>query len=242
MRVRRLATAAFAAVFAVAGVAACSEDEGADNTKTEAKALADQAVAAMKKVQYIKGEAKGKDEEGKDVALSMCADMTGKTFSAKGTMAGHAVEMIEIGDDKYMKGDGKFWASVTGGGEDPEAAATFDKVLGGKYVLTKADPGDEDGVTFFEGGTDGVTKGEVTTFQGKKAVPLVKTKSGDKTTYYVAAKGDPVVLGQLEENKDGSRNEVTYSKSSKCEAQAPAKDQVMTDDDVEAALEAEKAA
>jgi hypothetical protein len=238
VRVRRLSTAAVAAVFAVAGLAACSDDEGADNTKTEAKALADQAVAEMKKMNLVKAVGKGKDDEGKDMVMDMCADLTAKALAAKGTMGGYAVEMIQVGEDRYMKADAKYWATFMGDAEDPAVVAKFEKVLGGKFVQTKDEAGDNP-VDFFEGDTNGVTKGEVTEFQGKKVVPLTKTVGDDKSTYYVAAKGAPVIVGQLEEGKDGSRDETSYSKADKCEAKAPAKDQTILSDDIDAALEAD---
>ena len=84
MRARRIATAVFATVFAVAGLAACSDDEGADNTKTEPKALADQAIAAMDKLEFVQGDGTGTDEDGKAVNASLCADM--KTKAVKGKL------------------------------------------------------------------------------------------------------------------------------------------------------------
>ncbi|MCF2529879.1 hypothetical protein [Yinghuangia soli] len=238
MRVRPFAIAASATALVVAGLAGCSEGKVADNTKLDAKVLADKAVAEMNKMRYVDAAAKGKTAEGVETTSALCADLSAKSLAGKGTFAGEAVEMVQVDDRTYSKGNGKMWAAAAGSADDVAATAAFEKALAGKFVQGKADP--DAMVEFFYGDTNGVTKGDVMTFAGQQAVPLTKTSSsGGKTTYYIAAKGAPVILGDVEDDKDGARDETTYTKAAaKCEVKEPAKDQVIPEDEVEAALEA----
>ncbi|MGW0662834.1 hypothetical protein [Streptodolium elevatio] len=219
-------------VLALVGLTACGDDEEQDNTKTEAKALADQAVAAMDKIEFLSNKGSGTDENGNPIGIDACAVM--KTKDVKGTLklGDESAEMLEVGRVRYIKATPLGWAQFAGRPGDARVADLFEQASEGKFVKSEPEPGDAATVDFFDGKTDNVTKGAVTTFQGKDVVPLVQERDEDgdkvKKTYYIAAKGEPVIVGQVEETVGGKeREETVFTKTDKCEVSAPPADQVI---------------
>ncbi|UGQ14397.1 hypothetical protein LO772_12880 [Yinghuangia sp. ASG 101] len=228
MRIRRIAVAASGAVLAALTLGACGDDEEKDNTKTEASKLADEAVAAMNKLEFVNNNGTSTDEDGKTATIKACAVM--KTKAVKGTQEadGEKAEVISIEGFQYVKASAKYWAEVSG---RPSRESLYRQVIGDKW-FKMADDGDDD-LEFFGGATGGVTKGEVTDFHGKQAVPLSMTKDGAKKTYFVAAKGEPLIIGQIEEGPEPKeRTETELSKADKCDVAAPPADQTITEDEV----------
>ncbi|MEU8137883.1 hypothetical protein [Streptodolium elevatio] len=237
MRVRRIAAVASATVLAAVALSACgSDDGGADNTKTEAKALADKAVEFAKKSGSMEAVGKG-TEDGKAFEVKSCVNVTpeGKSESVKGSLTrdGRTAEVLTTGGKDYFKASAEFYILQAGQETTDFDMAALSAALDGKWMVSDEEEPD-DSADFFEGNTDGVTKGEVTEFNGKKAVPLTKKdKDGKEKTVYVAAKGDPVVLGVLEV-EDGTRTETTISGVGKpCDVKAPAQEQTLTEDEVD---------
>lgn len=231
MRARRIAAVASAVLLATAALSACgSDDEAKDNTKTEAKALADEAVEYAKKQgsmeASIKGTEDGQEQEGKS-----CVNISpeGKTESVKGSLTreGHTADVITVGGKQYVTGPAELF--IKQAGEDPADydVAKADAALDGRWMVTEDDEPDDSG-DFFDGKTDGITKGEVTEFNGKKVVPLTKKEKDSEKTVYVAAKGDPVVVGVLEVEKDSRTETTVTSMGGKCDAVAPAEDRTLT--------------
>lgn len=230
MGIRRIAVATSTAVLAALALGACgSDDEEKDNTKTEAQALADQAVAAMNKIEFLDNNGTGTNADGKAATIKACG--VTKTKAVKGTMVvdGETAEVITIDGFQYVKASAKYWAEASG---RPSREALYRQVIGDKWFKVKDDEGDGD-LEFFNGSTSGVTKGEVTDFHGKQAIPLSITKDDTKKTYFVAAKGEPLIIGQIEEGPDPKeRTESEISKADKCDAAAPPADQTITEDEV----------
>lgn len=218
-----MAAAASVTVLALSALTACGDSDEKDNSKTDAKALADQATEAMKAKSSIKVVGTGTDEDGKTMSMDACADI--KTKSVKGTMTidNRKVEVLQTGGSMYMKGDAVFWAAQSGNENNPAALDAVTKAGSDKWVKSEADK-DDDFADFFDGKTDGLTKGEVTTFNGKKAIPLSRSEDGTKKTYFIAAKGTPLIIGSVEESENGGkeREESKFSASSdKCDPKAP---------------------
>ncbi|MDI2131026.1 hypothetical protein [Yinghuangia seranimata] len=233
---RRIA-APSAAILAVALLAACTGGEAKDNTKTDAKTLADQAVATMKAEEFLKLSGKSVEEDGTAVNLQGCVAEKIQGGHATGSGGGGKVEMIQLGKDQYIKADGGYWANASGQGNKPEVVAAFDKALNGRFVTSTDDNGFQD---FFDGGTDGVVKGAPTEYAGQKVIPLVKEEDKKKTTLYVMSRGKPFIVAKVEEHSDSKkRQETTYQRTEdKCDVVAPPKDKTMTEDEFEKALSA----
>ncbi|GAA4949855.1 hypothetical protein GCM10023205_08000 [Yinghuangia aomiensis] len=224
MRIRRLAAAASVTVLAFSALTACGGSDEKDNSKTDAKALADQATEAMKAKNSVKVVGTGTDEDGKSMSMDACADIKTKAVKGTMTMDGRKVEILQTDGSMYMKADAVFWAAQSGNENNPAALDAVTKAGGDKWIKNEADK-DDDFADFFDGKTDGLAKGEVTTFNGKKAIPLSRSEDGTKKTYFIAAKGTPLILGSVEEKEDGSkeREESKFSTSSdKCDPKAPA--------------------
>lgn len=232
MRTRRIAAAASAAVLALAALTACGGDEEKDNTKTEPKALADQAVAAMDKLGFVSNKGNGTDENGGQIGIDACAVMKTKDLKGNLKLGTETAEVLEVGGFQYIKATPMAWAQLAGQPGDSDVAALFEQASEGKWVKNEPDPKEGPTVQFFDGKTDDLTKGEVMTFQGKEVIPLISERDDDgdkvKKTYYVAAKGEPVIVGQLEETEGSKeREETVYAKTDKCQVAAPPADQVI---------------
>ncbi|WTW97189.1 hypothetical protein OG216_29235 [Streptomycetaceae bacterium NBC_01309] len=240
MRARRIAAVASATLLAAVALSACgSDDGGADNTKTDAKALADQVVEHAKKKGSMEALGKGVDEDGKPYEVKSCVNIgaNGKSESVKGSMTidGVTAEVLFTGGKQYTKAGADFFQMQMGEDGAKLDVAAFNKSLGGKWLVDEDEPDDE--ADFFDGNTDGLTKGEVMEFNGKKVVPLVKKENDTEKTVYIAAKGDPVVVGMVEvEGKERTETTVT-GVGTKCDVQAPPQDQTLTQDEFETAYD-----
>ncbi|MCF2529877.1 hypothetical protein [Yinghuangia soli] len=244
MHVRRIALSVSAAFLAVAALGACSDDKGedkTDNTKTDAKTLADQSIAEMDKLEFVQADGTGTADDGKPASASMCAVMKTKAVSGSVTIDGHKLDVIAIDGAQYMRGAGEAWAYLLGKPDDARIVAAAGKVAGDKYIKSPAEDKDDQIVDFFDGKTDTVTKGEVTDFKGQKVVPLSQTGTdGEKKTYYVAAEGKPLIVGKKEEAAEGpERQETVFTKAGSCVVKAPGTDQVIDADTFDTELKAE---
>ncbi|NUU21221.1 MAG: hypothetical protein HOV68_06860 [Streptomycetaceae bacterium] len=235
---RRVAAFTTAAVLAVTGLAACGGDDEKDNTKTDAKALADQALAAMKKLSSINAEGTGADDEGNPTAISVCASPSADALKGTVTQHGEKVDVVAVGGSQSMKGSPQAWVKLDGSEDNPRALPAFKTVLGDngeKYVQFKSDD-QERLIDFFDGDTSGYTKGETVDFHGDKAIPLTKESDKDgekvKKTYYIAAKGTPYMLGSKEESVSSKEKEEAVFKrtSDKCDVTAPPADKFIDED------------
>lgn len=210
---------------------ATDSTSGGDNTNTDGPELAKQSIAAMNKLEFIENSGTSVDKNGKSSTVKACAVMqtkavVGTTRQSNGTQ----VQVIMVGGVQYTKTSAQGWAELTG---NPSRASAYQQVIGDKWVTSDSEATDD--VNFFDGETDGVTKGAVTDFQGKKAIPLVKTKAnGAKKTYYVAAQGDPLILGQTEEGPEPKKRTATViTEADKCDATVPASSQTITATEVD---------
>jgi len=225
MRIPRMAIAVSATALAFAGLTACGDDkEEKSNVGTEAKALADEAMSLLAGVdfQMVGG---GTDEDKTPTEMDLCIR---KGVDVKGTMKmdGSPVEMIQVGNDRYMKADAAFWSKLTGGEDGPNPE--MGKLMAGKYMKTTAEDDDDKVSDFFDGSTDGVTKGEPVDIEGKSLIPLSKKqKDGkDTTTVYVPEKGKPYPA--LVKIEGGTNMSMKLSRDkAKCEPAAPPADQVV---------------
>jgi hypothetical protein len=231
VRTTRMAVIVSAAVIGLTGLTACGGDDEKSNAKTEAKALADETVALLKKVDDFRMVGGG-ESDGSKMEMDICV-RKGMDFKGTMKMDGSPVEVIKIGQDLYMKADAAFWAKSMGGEGGPgEGMDAMSKLMAGKYMKTPAD-GDGDGFDdpsdFFDGSSDGVVKGEPVKIDGKKLIPLSKKdKDGATTTVFVPEKGKPYPV-LIKQDQDKTEIKLSRGKN-KCEPAVPPADQIVDAD------------
>jgi hypothetical protein len=134
---------------------------------------------------------------------------------------GQEFDIVVAAPNVYVKGTAAAWATVSG---NPAAGA----VLGGRWVQSTTDDKDFSGLASLAdlsglsqsmltvSGT--LTKGPVTDFQGRKAIPL-HDDGAEPGTLYVAATGTPYPLGLV--RTTGEPGQVVFSHYGKAKIPAP---------------------
>jgi hypothetical protein len=114
--------------------------------------------------------------------------------------------LIDIGTQSYLKGSRAFWLSAIGGTTAAQKAnaATVASELESKWVLLSGAQGKPIIAAFASftepgklaqaliHGNGALTKGAVTNYRGRKAIPVESSKSA---TIYIADQGPPLPLG-----------------------------------------------
>ncbi|WP_250031053.1 hypothetical protein [Paractinoplanes maris] len=159
----------------------------------EAQQILDKAKAALKKAGsfHMKGDiVTDGDKMGLDFKTDN-GDIKGKL-----SMGGPSVELLEVGQKRFIKPDEAFWAMTSGGKKQGAAAA---ELVGDRWVIIKAgdkDMGDMFGFSDIDKmlSADGkVTKGSVKDVDGKPAIGLIDN-SEDGGTLWIATTGEPYPL------------------------------------------------
>ncbi|HSA50527.1 MAG TPA: hypothetical protein VLH10_10500 [Yinghuangia sp.] len=221
-------------------VAACGEDSD-DNTDAKPKELAEEANDITREQRTVMVSGQGTDAQGTPQQMTACMAISpdGNTSSLRATMTvdGLDAEVVETGGKSYLKAPAEFWARQAGR-TDPASITALASVVDGKFVVSESDGGQES-VGFFDGNHDALVKGPSTDFNGTKAIPLSWTDAdGVRNTVFVAAKGEPAVVGQVEE-KGQERIETTVTGAGgPCDTTAPPQEQVITQRQVQESLRA----
>ncbi|WP_406300684.1 hypothetical protein OG948_49080 (plasmid) [Embleya sp. NBC_00888] len=230
----RTAVVSAVVALAVAGLAACDGGSEKSNADKDAKALADDALARLRKADDVKMVGGG-DNRGKKQDVDVCL----RNADLQGTMKvdGSPVDIVLVGTFVYMKAEPDFWAKALA--EQGPQAVLMSKLFAGRYVKTPAEGEDgRDGSVggmsdFFQGSAEGVVKGEVVTVDGRKLVPLSKKNAkGNTVTLHVPEKGEPfptlvTVSGSVTMKLNLTRG------AQKCAPTAPPADQVIDPDALE---------
>ncbi|GGV54584.1 hypothetical protein [Streptomyces spectabilis] len=225
----RAATGVCAAAALALLVPACSSDDDDGDKKDKTSDLSAQEISDKAKQElldatsvHIKLEEKGTDAEkddpaSMDLTLDRDGNCTGKlTFAAGGGSA----DLVKRGDKVWMKPDSAFWKNQVPGGDGAAAAELFksryvhgstsDPLLKGlsevcdlKKLQKSVDEDSDDD-------TDKLKKGEVTTVDGTKVIPLTSTEDGKEKTLYVASEGKPYLIRATEKG-DGEDKTTTLS-------------------------------
>ncbi|MFF5899114.1 hypothetical protein ACFY8O_24780 [Streptomyces argenteolus] len=194
---RAAACAAFVVLAVTSGTAVRADD---DIESLPAEQIADRSRDALLDVRSLHLRAQGDLGENRS---AMTVDLT---LDRNGNCVGDVdlgrdqgkVEIIKRGDGVWLKPDADFWKNQV-----PVGGSAFDAVLAGRYM--KGDASDSrlrpvveacDLDTFRElvsdnaatGGT--FTKGEVTTVDGVRAVPVTRTLHDRRLTAYVDTGGE----------------------------------------------------
>jgi hypothetical protein len=138
------------------------------------------------------------------------------------------VGLIDIGTQSYLKGSRSFWLSAIGGttASQKASAAKVASELESKWVLLSGSEGKPIIAAFASftepgklaqaliHGNGVLTKGSVTKYHGREAIPVESSKS---TTIYVAEQGPPLPLGL-----SGDGGSITFSYPNNLRIIAPA--------------------
>ncbi|MGW7271362.1 hypothetical protein ACWGH5_12640 [Streptomyces sp. NPDC054864] len=215
---RKLLAAAVACAAAFVGITGCSSEEKDPFDGMSADKIAKKASDASKDAGSFRVSGEGKqDAETVEVDFSVA-----KSGDCKGKVGGGAAgtaELLVSGDTQYMKGDEAYWKKAMGG--SGKAAALKDKWV-------KTPNGETGGVCdpdamFQSKDLKDMKREKDSEVDGEKAAVLTKSKSGKKTTFYVAAEGKPYFLKVVTSGKEdpGTMNFSDYGKPVAVKAPAP---------------------
>lgn len=195
----RAAACAAVAVLAVTGGTAAQADD--DIESLPAEQIADRSRDALLDVRSVHLRARGDLGENRppmtvDLSLDRNGNCAGDVDLGKDK---GAVEIVKRGDSVWLKPDADFWENQV-----PVGGPAFESVLAGRYMKGSAsdsrlrpvvDACDLD--TFRDLVSDNAdnaagtfTKGEVTTVDGVRTVPVTRTLHGQELTAYVDTGGE----------------------------------------------------
>ncbi|MEV0111810.1 hypothetical protein AB0H77_00950 [Streptomyces sp. NPDC050844] len=217
---RKLLAAAVACAAAIVGLTGClGGDEEKDPFEgMSADKIAKKASDASKDAGSFRVAGEGK-QEGKPLKVDFSVAKSG---DCKGKMDGGTdgtAEFLVSGDTQYMKGDAAYWKSAMGGGGQ---TSRFED----KWVKSPNAKGagvcDPDSM-FQSKDLKKLKRGDDAEVDGTKAAVLTKSKSGKKSTFYVAMEGKPYFLKVVTSSKEdpGTMNFSDYGKSVAIKAPAP---------------------
>lgn len=145
---------------------------------------------------------------GLDVQSMEKGALVRSTLTSTSTINGFVgtLGLIDIGTQSYLKGSRSFWLSAIGGttAKQKASAAKVASELESKWVLLSGSEGKPIIAAFASftepgklaqaliHGNGVLTKGAVTKYRGREAIPVKSSKSG---TIYIAEQGLPLPLG-----------------------------------------------
>lgn len=202
MSVSRTSAVSVLCAMTVMGIAGCSDDGSSDQPfkGQSADQVAAKAVTATRDATSLRMAGKV-SAQGKPLTVDFHAD-TQKNCKGRLAMENGAAEVIHTGQTTYLKGDEKFWAGAAQGSASGGKQA---QALSGRWVKVPVGDSRTTGLCDKQGfladldsdksERKGMTKGDVTTVDGRKAITLRKKKgSGETITMYVATEGKPYIL------------------------------------------------
>ncbi|QIS75296.1 hypothetical protein HB370_39525 [Streptomyces sp. DSM 40868] len=218
MSVSRTLAASVVCAMTAVGVAGCS-DGGSSDKPFEGKSadrVAAEAVTATRNATSLRMAGK-LSAQGQPLTVDFRVD-TQKNCKGRMAMDSGSADVIHTGQTTYIKGDEKFWA---GAARDSAGGGKQARALSGRWVKVPVGDSRTTGMCDKQGfladldsdksERKGMTKGDVTTVDGRKAIPLRKKKgSGETITMYVATEGKPYIL-KLDQSGGRSPGTVVFS-------------------------------
>ncbi|WP_258055864.1 hypothetical protein [Streptomyces sp. Ru62] len=223
---RTLAASVICATAAM-GAAGCS-DEGSSDQPFEGQSadqVAAKAVTATRNAASLRMAGKV-SAEGQPLTVDFHVD-TQKNCKGRMSMERGSADVIHAGQATYIKGDEEFWGNAAKGsaGRQKEVRA-----LSGRWVKVPVGDARTTGLCDKQGfladmdsdksERKGMTKGDVTTVNGRKAIALKKKKGGESITMYVATEGKPYIL-KLDQSGGENPGTVVFSDYEKPVKAAP---------------------
>ncbi|AWT47203.1 MULTISPECIES: hypothetical protein [Streptomyces] len=197
----RALTASLVCAGVAVGIAGCSEQDSSDRPfqGQSADQVAAKAVTATRDATSLRMAGKV-SVNGQPLTVDFHVD-TQKNCKGRMTADQGSAEVIHAGQATYVKGDKGFWAgaSQNSGSQEKQAQA-----LSGRWVKVPVGDAHTTGLCDKQGfladmdsdksERKGMTKGDVTTVNGRKAMALQKKKGGETITMFVATEGKPYIL------------------------------------------------
>jgi hypothetical protein len=214
----------------------CGGEKDADEAfgGKSADAIAADAVKATRDAKSLRIAGNGRQQGGNEIGLDFHVDDQDR---CKGTMTGQdaKADVLQIGQDVYVRGDEKFWQNTLKGSPGTDGAV---EKLRGKWV--KSEPGQSgtegmcDKQAFLatldsdKSERKGMKKGEAAEVDGQPALALEKKQpGGEKITMYVATEGEPYILKAVTEGGEAPGEVVLSDYNKKVDAQKPADEDVV---------------
>ncbi|GAA2729994.1 hypothetical protein [Streptomyces nogalater] len=218
MSVSRTFTASVICAMTAIGIAGCS-DEGSSDQPFEGQSadqVAAKAVTATRDATSLRMAGK-MSTQGHPLTVDFHVD-TQKNCKGRLAMERGSADVIHTGQTTYVKGDKKFWA---GAAQDSAGGDKQAEALSGRWVKVPVGDSRTTGLCDKQGfladldsdksERKGMTKGDVTTVDGREAIALRKKKgSGETITMYVATEGKPYIL-KLDQAGGKSPGTVVFS-------------------------------
>ncbi len=230
---RTLAISVICATAAV-GVAGCSDDGSSDQPfkGQSADQVAAKAVTATRDSASLRMAGKV-SADGQPLTVDVHVDDQ-KNCKGRMSMEQGTADVIHAGRTTYIRGDKDFWANAAKGSGDGQKQA---QALSGRWVKVPVGDARTTGLCDKQGfladmdsdksERKGMTKGDVTTVDGRKALPLKKKKGGETITMYVATEGKPYIL-KLDQSGGENPGTMVFSDYEKpVKAEAPPAGQVI---------------
>jgi hypothetical protein len=203
---------------AAIGTAGCSESESSDQPfkGQSADQVAAKAVTATRNASSLRMAGKV-SADGQPLTVDFHVD-TQKNCKGRMAMEQGSADVIHAGQATYIKGDKDFWANAAKNSTPRQKQA---QALSGRWVKVPVGDASTTGLCDKQGfladmdsdraERKGMTKGDVTTVNGQKAITLRKKKgSGETITMYVATEGKPYLL-KLAQSGGKSPGTVVFS-------------------------------
>ncbi|MEW1614994.1 MULTISPECIES: hypothetical protein [unclassified Streptomyces] len=212
-------------------LAGCGSEKGGDEAfgDKSADTIAADAVKATRDAKSLRVSGNARQPGGNEIGIDFHVDEQDR---CTGTMTGEGAQadVLQVGQQVYVRGDEKFWRNTLLG--KPGTDAVVGK-LQGKWV--KSEPG-KSGT---EGMCDkqallasldsdkserkGMKKGGTTEIDGRSALALEKKQpGGEKITMYVATEGEPYILKAVTVGGDAPGEVVLSDFDKKVDVQEPA--------------------
>ncbi|MFH9084723.1 hypothetical protein [Streptomyces sp. NPDC017673] len=228
MSVSRTLAASVICATAAVGAAGCSDEGSSDQPfkGQSADQVAAKAVTATRNAASLRMAGKV-SAEGQPLTVDFHVD-TQKNCKGRMSMDRGSADVIHAGQATYIKGDEEFWGNAAKGsaGRQKEVRA-----LSGRWVKVPVGDARTTGLCDKQGfladmdsdksERKGMTKGDVTTVNGRKAIALKKKKGGGESiTMYVATEGKPYIL-KLDQSGGENPGTVVFSDYEKPVKAAP---------------------
>ncbi|MBT2896915.1 hypothetical protein [Streptomyces sp. McG3] len=214
-----------------AALVGCGGEKSGDEAfgGKSADTIAADAVKATRDAKSLRVTGNARQKGGNEIGLDFHVDDQDR---CKGTMTGRGAkaDVLQVGQQVYVRGDKKFWQNSLQGRPGTDGAI---EQLQGKWVKSEQGQSGTEGMCdkqAFLASLDsdkserkGLKKGDTTEIDGKSVLALEKKQSdGEKITMYVATEGEPYILKAVTEGGDAPGEVVLSDYDKKVEAQAPA--------------------
>lgn len=234
MRAKKAFMAAVSVSLGATALVGCGGEKDEAFAGKSADTIAAEAVKATREAKSVRVDGQGRQEGGNEIGLDFHVDEQDR---CTGTMTGRGAkaDVVQVGQEVYVRGDQKFWQNSLQGKPGSDAVI---KKLEGKWVKSEPGQAGTEGMCdkqAFLASLDsdkserkGMKKGGTTEVDGRSALVLEKEQpGGEKITMYVATEGKPYILKAVTEGGDAPGEVVLSDYDKKVDARKPAAEDVV---------------